>query len=135
MHEKELGQLARVLPHMAARWRWRPDLETLADLPDGEVVIDVLAGTARHAAVGPIALSLAGEMKAGFGDQLGRKAIQPGFVQEALVIMVVDKGAVRTDPARIVHFDFRISARLRTVAGEFRADQDEPHVWYSRDPD
>lgn len=37
MHEKELSLLARVLPHMAARWRLHRDLETLAALPDGRI--------------------------------------------------------------------------------------------------
>lgn len=135
MHEKELGRLAKVLPHLAARWRWPADLETLAGLPDGEVVVDVLAGTARHAQAGPINLRLTEELKAGFSDQLTRNSIAPAFVEEALVVLKVDTGAVRTDRDRIVHFDFRISAHLRSPAGGFSGEQEELHVWHSRAPD
>lgn len=127
--------MAKVLPHMAARWRWPADLETLADLPDGTISIDVLAGTANHAQAGPIGLRLAEELRAGFMDQLSRKGIAPGFVRLAGVSLRVDSGAIRTDRARIVHFDFRIAARLGTEAGEFTAEQEELHVWHSREPD
>lgn len=135
MHGTDLERLAKVLPHMAARWRWHADLETLAGLPDGEVRIDVLAGTALHASAGPIGLRLAGELRAGFADQLARKGIAPDSVRAAEVVIRTDTQGVLTDRSRIVHFDFRISARLETDAGAFLAEQEEPHVWHSRAPE
>lgn len=135
MYEKELGLMAKLIPHLAARWRWPLDLEILADLPDGEVAIDVLTGAARHAQTGPIDLRLSEELRAGFADQLARKCVPDGFVRKAGLTLRMDTGAVRTDRKRIVHFDFRFAALLATEAGEFTAEQEELHVWHSREPE
>jgi hypothetical protein len=135
MHEKELRLLARVLPHMAAQWRLHADLELLAERPDGRIVIDVLAGEARHPAAGPLDLALARELRTGLHDQLARKGIARATVIEAALELAYDTSRVRTDRDRIVHFDFRIAARIRTQDGLFEGSQEEEHVWHSRDPD
>jgi hypothetical protein len=134
MHDKDFTHLAKVLPHMFARWRLHGDFEILADLPDGEVEIDVMTGLARHSRGGPIGLRIARELKAGFASQLEKKGIPPGEVSEAVVKAVVDTSKVKTDRRNIVHFDFRISSRIRTAAGGvFEAEQSEEHVWHSRE--
>ncbi len=135
MHEKEFALLARVLPHMAARWRWHADLELPAGLPDGEIDIDALAGTAFHPVTGMLPLRLAAEMRAGLADQLERKGIDRAELTAAKVVIRFATDAVRTDKTRIVHFDFRIAARLETTSGTFTAEQDELHVWHSREPE
>jgi hypothetical protein len=132
MHEKDFGLLAQVLPHMAARWRLPSDLEILAELPDGMIDLDVVAGTARHASAGPVPLRLAAELRAGLADQLARRGIAASEVRSALVTLAMDTGAVLTDKARIVHFDFRIASRLDTESGVFSASQTEDHVWHER---
>ncbi|MDQ3002379.1 MAG: hypothetical protein M3Y08_14095 [Fibrobacterota bacterium] len=133
MHDKNLTLLAKVLPHMFARWRLFGDFEILADLPDGEVEIDVMTGTAHHSSGGPIVLRIAQELKAGFASQLEKKGIPQGEVIEAVVNAVVDTSKVKTNRRNIVHFDFRISSRIRTAAGLFEAAQTEEHVWHSRE--
>ena len=133
MHEKDFPLLAKVLPHMFARWRLFEDFEILAELPDGEVEIDVMTGTALHSSGGPIVLRIAQELKAGFASQLEKKGIPQGEVLEAAVSAMVDTSKVKTDRRNIVHFDFRISSRIRTAAGVFEAAQTEDHVWHSRE--
>ncbi|HKP95680.1 MAG TPA: hypothetical protein VJ385_07975 [Fibrobacteria bacterium] len=133
MHAKDLNLLARILPHMAARWRLPRDLETLAALPDGRISIDVLSGAGRHAGAGPVELALARELKAGLEDQLARKGIPAAHLLEATVTLDTDTTRVKTDRNRIVHFDFRIAARIRTEAGTFEGSQDEEHVWHVRE--
>lgn len=132
MHEKELSLMAKVLPHMFARWRLPVDFETMSDLADGEIVIDVKAGTARHSQAGPILLRIAAELKAGMDSQMAAKGIAAGEIRAAFVTVEVDTSGVRTDRKRIVHFDFRISSRLETEGGVFTASQTEDHVWHTR---
>lgn len=132
MREKSLSLMAKVLPHMFARWRLPEDFEILAELPDGEIHIDALAGVARHALAGPIDLRIAREMRVGLESQLEKKGILPGELAEALVTVRMDTSRIRTDRRRIMHFDFAISSRIRVGTGEYSASQDEEHVWHSR---
>ena len=127
--------MARVLPHMAARWRLHKDLETLARLSDGRIRIDVLAGKAEHESAGAIDLELARELKAGLDSQLEKKGIPRATLLEASLTLDSDTSGVKTDRNSIVHFDFRIAARIRTDSGTFEGVQEESHVWHSRDPD
>jgi hypothetical protein len=132
MHDKDFTLLAKVLPHMFARWRDPQDLEVLANLPDGVIALDALAGSARHSSAGPIPLRIAGELAAGLADQLSRKGIARTTVLEAGLTVEVDTAKVKTDRNRIVHFDFRIASLIRTEAATFRASQNEEHVWHDR---
>lgn len=134
---RDLALIAKVLPHMFARWRDEGDFETLAALSDGLVTIDALTGTATHAAAGkaeasPIRLRIAEEIRSGLMDQLVRKEIQPSRVGEAVLRIRVDTSQVKTDRNRIVHFDFHIASRIHAEAGVFEASQIEEHVWHDR---
>jgi hypothetical protein len=133
-YQREFGLLARVLPHMFARWRLPRDLETLAGLPDGGLLIDALAGTARHERAGVLDLAIAEELRAGLDSHLLKKNIPRESVSQAMVIVVTDTSQVKTDRNRIVHFDFRIACRILADEGEFLGSQTEEHVWYERNP-
>lgn len=143
---RDLALLAKVLPHMFARWRDWGDFETLAGLSDGVLAIDALTGAATFspaaassgdAAAGgaeatPIRLRIAQEIRSGLMDQLVRKEIQPSRVGEAVLRIRVDTSQVKTDRNRIIHFDFHIAARIHAEAGVFEASQIEEHVWHDR---
>jgi hypothetical protein len=129
---RDLALMAKVLPHLFARWRDWEDLEILARLPDGIVTIDGLAGTAGHQSETPIPLRIAREIRSGLMDQLVRKEIQASRIREAVVRIRVDSSQVKTDRNRIVHFDFHIASRIHAEAGVFEATQVEEHVWHDR---
>jgi hypothetical protein len=129
---RSLALLAKVLPHMFARWRDPEDFELLSELPDGEIAIDVLTGIARHLEGGPIPLNVARELRAGLEDQLDRRGIAKASLLEAGLIVAFDTTGVKTDRKRMVHFDFRIASRLRTGTETFEASQEEAHVWHER---
>ena len=134
---RDLSLIAKVLPHMFARWRDWGDFEILADLPDGFITIDALSGkagfaAAAHAEAKPIPLRIAQEIRSGLMDQLVRKEIQASRVREAVLRIRVDSAQVKTDRNRIVHFDFHIASRIHAEAGVFEAAQIEEHVWHDR---
>jgi hypothetical protein len=145
MAEDEYARIAAYLAHVAALWRDWSDLETLARLPDGTVSIDAVAGGARHGTAGPIALRLADALKTGLAERMARKGIvsgsgNPGSAGSgdaltATLELGVDTGAIRTDRARIVHFDFAIEARVGAEGREYRASRREDHVWHAREPE
>ncbi|MDB5050222.1 MAG: hypothetical protein JWO30_3293 [Fibrobacteres bacterium] len=132
MHEKDLSLLARILPHMFARWRLPRDFEILAEHPDGRILIDALAGAAIHETAGTLDLTIARELKAGLDSQLEQRGIARDTLWEATVAIVVDTSRVKTDRNNIVHFDFRITSRIRAESGTYEGAQDEEHVWHSR---
>jgi hypothetical protein len=132
-HAKDLSLLARVLPHIFARWRLPADFETLAGLPDGRIDIDALSGAARHETAGAIGLAVAGELKAELESRLGKKGIPQDTLAEAVVTVRTDTSRIRTDRSRIVHFDFRIASRIRTESAIYEGAQEEEHVWHSRE--
>jgi hypothetical protein len=133
MLEKDLTQAAKALAHFAARWRDWDDLETLAGLPDGAIEIDVLQAEARHAATGAVRLRLPEALRADLFERLARKGIDPAAVRAAGLSLRMDTAAIRTDRARIVHFDFGLEARVDAGEGERRASQREEHVWHARE--
>lgn len=135
MPEAEFDRLVRALAHLAAAWRDYGDFEILAGLPDGIVTVDVVAGSARHGSAGPIQLRLADELKAALGERLARKGIAPGEIRSGELVLRIDTGAIPTDRARIVHFDFDLEARLWAAGEEYRAFRREDHVWHDRAPD
>lgn len=132
--EGEFDRICRSLLHLAAAWRDHGDLEALAGLPDGIVSIDLIAGSARHASSGSVTLRLAEALREALADRVARKGISPGEIREAEFLLRADTGAIRTDRARIVHFDFDLEARLRTAEKEYRAVRREDHVWHVREP-
>jgi hypothetical protein len=134
MPEAEFDRLVRAVAHLAAAWRDYADLEILAGLPDGSVTVDVVAGTARHGSAGPIPLRLAAELKTALEERLARKGIASGEIQAAELVLRIDTGAILTDRARIVHFDFELEARLWAVGKEYRALRREDHIWHDRAP-
>ena len=139
---RDLARLAKVLPHMFARWRDWEDFEVLAGLPDGTLTIDALSGQATHAAAfpgaagaaeaKPIRLRIAREIESGFREQRVRKEIQASRIREAVLRIRLDSSQVKTDRNRIVHFDFHIASRIHAEAGVFEASQTEEHVWHDR---
>jgi hypothetical protein len=135
MQNGEYDRLAAYLAHIAAGWRDWGDLETLARLPDGLVSIDILAGEARHGTAGAIALRLTAALREALAERLARKGIAEGTISAAALGLRMDTGAVRTDRARIVHFDFGIEAKVDAERREHRASRREDHVWHAREPD
>ena len=128
------ARIAQALAHIAAGWRDWDDLEALARLPDGEVEIDVRSGAARHDSAGPLALRLGAELRAALETRLARKGLPPQAIDSAVLGLRFHTGAIRTDRARIVHFDFDLEARVRAEGGEYRASRREDHVWHAREP-
>src|SRR4051812_40524166 len=119
MPEEEYARIVRALAHLAAAWRDRCDFEALAALPDGTVVIDVMEGAARHESAGPVPLRLAPELQAALAERMARKGLAPKDVQVGELTLRFDTGAIATDRARIVHFDFDLEARLRAGGKEY----------------
>ncbi|MEO6094883.1 MAG: hypothetical protein ABIW76_04075 [Fibrobacteria bacterium] len=124
--------MAKLLPHLFARWRDPQDLEILANLPDGVITLDALTGTARHDPAGSITLRIAKALAAELADQLLRKGIVRTALLEARLTVTVESSRVKTDRNRIIHFDFGTASLIRTQSATYSASQYEEHVWHDR---
>lgn len=132
MHTKALNHLAKALAHRFAGWRNAADLEALSGLPDGELRIDVLQGSATHSSGLAIGLQVSRELEAWFADQCLKKGIGREEIESAALTIAIDTAKVKTDRRRIVHFDFRIDGLIRASGASHTAHQDEDHVWHDR---
>lgn len=132
MRRKVLQDVANTLCDMLVGWRMSEDLESLAVLPDGTLVFDVLLGTVAHSKKGELSLYIAGELSAWLKNRL--KALNVPV--EALVTVTVRAefrtDRIKTDRKRIVSFDWRCESIVATDEKTYVGRLVEKHQWHTR---
>ena len=132
MPRKVFQDFANTLPQMLVGWRMGEDLETLANLPDGTLSIDVLSGTASHSAVPQLSLHVAKEMQAWLESRMAAFGIPSEALDAAVVIAHIRTDRVATDRKRIVSFDFDCESTLTSGLRKYVGVLAEKHVWHRR---
>ena len=134
MRRKIIQDLANTLCQMLVGWRMGDDLEALAELPDGTVSIDVLAGTASHDTAGAIQLYIAGELQAWLSHRLSVNRIPAQAITAAEVTAEICTDRIATNRKRIVSFDFSVQSIISTDECSYTGKLHETHSWHSRAP-
>lgn len=132
MRRKVIQDLANTLCQMLVGWRMREDLETLAALPDGELIVDALAGTARHEQAGPVTLHIGGELKAWLTERVGAQQIPIQGINSAQVTATIRTDRVATNRQQVVSFDFLVRSVIATEQCQYIGKLHEVHHWHSR---
>ena len=117
---------------MAIGWRMAQDLETLADLPDGNIEIDLLRGIAAHSTVGQIDLWIAKEMQAWLKNRLEADRIPKNQISEAHVCLCSNTDRIKTDKSRIVSFDWECHSLIATDEKTYESQLKLAHRWHKR---
>jgi hypothetical protein len=134
VRRKILQDFANTLCQMLVGWRMAEDLEVLADLPDGTLVIDVVSGSAVHSVNGPLALYIAGELQAWLQHRLSESGIDRSGIERAVVMAAIRTERIATNRKRIISFDFAVDSTIVTAEREYRGKLCEVHHWHSRVP-
>lgn len=134
MRRKILQDHANTFCEMLVGWRMAADLETLAQLPDGVLFIDVLSGRAEHSAVGPIELGIAAELHAWFSHRLEVSGIPASEIRAASLSAHINTGRIATNRKKIVSFDFSIESKIETSDARYSGNLKEVHKWHQRPP-
>ena len=134
MRRKIIQDLANTLCQMLVGWRMGEDFEVLAELPDGTVSINVLAGTASHDTGGAIQLHIAGELQAWLSHRLSVSRISAQAITAAEVTAKICTDRIATNRKRIVSFDFSVQSIISTDECIYTGQLHETHRWHSRLP-
>lgn len=129
MKKRQLQGLADNLCQMAVSERAEAGLEVLSDLPDGEVVLNLLEDSTSHSLAGALSFPFTAELRLWLEKRLAGSSLK---LDSATVEMSYRTDTVPTDRQRIVLFllsaQSTISADGRTWRGKARANS----VWYRR---
>lgn len=134
MRRKIIQDFANTICQMLVGWRMGDDLEALAGLPDGTLLVDVLAGTASHDIAGNIQLRVAGELQPWLSHRLSINRVPAHSIASATVAAEIRTDRLDTNRARIVSFDFSVHSAISTDESSYTSELQEVHRWHSRLP-
>jgi hypothetical protein len=117
---------------MAIGWRMTEDLETLADLPDGSIDIDLRNGSATHSTAGQINLWIAKEMQAWLKQRFAADHISEQQISRAELRLNSKTDRIKTDRKRIVSFDWECHSLIATDQKTYESHLTEVHRWHNR---
>lgn len=117
---------------MLVGWRMQEDLEALADLPNGTLMIDVLNGTASHSTATVLSLHIAEELQAWLKHRTTELRIPFDTLNSATIIADISTDRIATNRKRIVAFDFKCRSKLVSGEHTYEGVLNEKHVWHSR---
>ena len=132
MRRKRLNHYADVTCRMFMGWRMQADLKILASLPDGQLEVNLLNGTASHTSSGPLALYIAKEIQAWLQQESTKDNIDIAQVKEAALTVDIKTDLVKTNNKKVVCFSFDCSSKLVTEEKTYGAHVSETHKWYER---
>ncbi len=132
MRRKVLQDYANTFCQMLVGWRMGEDLETLSELPDGELLVNALTGEATHSTYGPIKLWVAGEFQSWFNHRLEVSGIPSTEIQAASVTAKINTNRIATNRKKVVSFDFTIESRIETSDALYVGNLKEVHQWHQR---
>jgi hypothetical protein len=132
MPRKVFQDFANTLPAMFVGWRMASDLETLAELPDGTLTIDVKRGTAAHTSAPAITLHIAAELQAWLRARFEALSIPSEQLDSAILVARISTDRIATDRKRIVAFSIECKATLISSARSYVGSLSERHVWHNR---
>lgn len=108
------------------------DRDRLAEVPDGVVVVDALAGQCRHSVAGELLLDLSEGLRQFTAKEVGLRRIDPKRVEAAMVEFSYDTNAVDTDHRFIVMFRLDCVGRVSTGAKTFERRLPQVMMWHKR---
>lgn len=131
MRGRDFHGVVQNLAAMAVSSRISEDLEALSALPDGAVLVDLVAGTATAANGMVVSLQIAPTL----WSWLGQQSLERGFslteMEKAEIVIYIDTSRIPTNRVSIVSFDLRTVATLQYRGREYVAESAN-HLWHDR---
>jgi len=134
MAQNVLKDVANTLPHMIMGERTGyADLETLANLPDGRLTVDLLTCQAVHSHGDPVTLEIFPRLSGWLADRLGMRKLGLADLTSAELILVWRTDTMKTDRTRVILFDWVSQCTIVTQGGKSATGQTGGRTWYDRD--
>jgi len=133
MRRKRLNHYADVMCKMFMGWRMADDLETLSDLPDGTLTIDLLLPASHHGISGPMKLHIADEIHSWLKAECLKENISFAELRKAELTVAMDTSRVKTDKKSVVCFSWNCHALIQTDEADYTASSSETHKWHNRE--
>ncbi|QNN22934.1 hypothetical protein HED60_11875 [Planctomycetales bacterium ZRK34] len=128
MRRKVLKDYANTVCQMFVGWRMGDDAQTLAQIGDGIVVIDLLAGTASLQN-NTIQLWIAGELQAWLRKQLQASRVDISQIKFAVLEVTFTSVPVPQKHRRGTTFDWKCRSVIATDEVEYVGTLAETHTW------
>jgi hypothetical protein len=130
---KFLKDVVNTLPHMIMGERMSyVDLETLANLPDGGISIDLLNRQAVHSAGHSVSLQIVPYLAGWLSGRLHSNDARIEDLAHARLNLVFRTDAIPTDRTRLVLFDWACVCTIAPCDGEERSGEACGRAWYDR---
>ena len=128
-----LQDAANTLPCMVMSERiGNDDLERLADLPDGTLTMDLVAGTAHHSSQpDPIDLEIVAHLSEWLKARLGEDAFA-NHLAHAVLTVSIRTDRVPADRKRVIPFDWTCDSSVASRDGKTRTATRRGLIWYDR---
>ena len=129
---KRINHYVEVLPKMLVGWRMGEDLETLSELPNGVLCINLLDGAVSHSIAGELELYISNELSVWFRSEAIKENIELSTLLKASLTVAVDTDKVKTIKKRVVLFNFDCTAHIATVNKVYESRLTEVTRWHTR---
>src|SRR5206468_11567946 len=106
-------------------------LESMADLPDGTVQIDLLSGSCTHTTAGDLQLPMVEDFRSWLSQQIEQSKIEFNVFHRAIVSLRYKTDRVRTDRSRILLFDLECESQF-ALADQVIEGRAVNALWYQR---
>lgn len=132
MRRKVLQDIANTLCQMVVGWRMGDDYERMAELPDGTLSFDLVAGTVHHSSGESPKLWIAGELSVWLKHRLSVENVELSKLTAAKLDVSYRTDRIRTDRKKMVSFDFVCCSRLETDETTYEGKLVERHAYHQR---
>ena len=132
MARKVLQDLANTLCQMVVGWRMGEDVEKIANLPDGKLMIDVLSGKAKHSSGVDPDLWVSGEMQSWFEARLKALNVPAAEIETATLEVAVRTDRIKTSRKTLVSFDFECRSYVVTAGKRYEGKLVDKHTYHNR---
>jgi hypothetical protein len=116
---------------MAVSSRISEDLETFSVLPDGVVLVDLVAGTAIAANGTALSLQISPTLWSWLDQQSSSRGFSLADMEKVEILIYIDTSRIPTNRASVVSFDLRAVATLLRGGREYVAESAN-HLWHDR---
>jgi hypothetical protein len=117
---------------MFVGWRLGDDYEVLAALPDGTLLLDLLAESARHSSGINLNLWITGELSAWLKHRLEVHGVPIEAISNVSIRVEHKTDRIQTDRKKLVSFDFKCESTIQTLEKAYSGTLVERHTYHQR---
>jgi hypothetical protein len=132
MAKNLLLDMTNTLPHMIGGRMDAHDFETLTDLPDGVLTIDLLRVAARHSGAANLDLHVVTKLVAWLDGRLAASRLARESLIQAELTVAIHTRRVPTDRTQLIPFDLECTAAFATKDKALTSKPASSLHWYNR---